>query len=114
MIDVFTRRGVCANCEQPIHSVGRSAIHTDSDMFTCEGGHAEFLSTDMTEGAREAIFNEGYDEGYNEAERELDGAADLAHEKGRRELAKELCEWISIHKIEAAIIDLLLDRLADE
>lgn len=114
MIDVFTRHGVCAHCEQPIHSVGRTAIHTDTDMFTCEGGHAEFLSTDVVEGARQTIFDEGYDEGYDTAERDMQGDADRAYEKGRRELAEELREWIEAHRHKLLTLDDLLDRLADE
>ncbi|MCG7607134.1 hypothetical protein [Mycobacterium sp. CnD-18-1] len=110
MIDIFTRHGVCAHCEQPIHSVGRSAIHTDTDMFTCEGGHAEFLSTENTEGYREVIFQEGYDQGVDDTQEEVN----QAFRDGRREYARALYKWLEPRLAEPGVLDELLDKLADD
>ena len=114
MLDIFTRHGVCAHCEQPIHSVGRSAIHTDTDMFTCEGGHAEFAVGESAEQIRDEAYEVGYQQGVDDTE----SKADQAFRDGRRELARELYKWIKSQDRDAAFsddfVDQLLDRLAEE
>lgn len=110
MIDVFTRHGVCAHCEQPIHSVGRTAIHTDTDMFTCEGGHAEFAVGESAEQIRDEAYEVGYQQGVDDTEAEND----RAWQNGRRELARDLYKWLKPRLAEPGVLDDLLDRLADE
>lgn len=108
MIDTFTRYGVCANCDTPIHEEGRSAIH-DTGQYRCANneGFAEFAVTDSANTIRDEAYEVGYESG-----------SDKGWQDGRAEYARDLYRWLDKENRAGTptdqIIEQLLDRLADE